>query len=73
MERLDQEFVLDVPELDRITFGPGASPGEVRRQLMYQLERLGVDKTLEKAGAKPGDKVRCREITWEWAPGRSKK
>jgi Obg family GTPase CgtA-like protein len=70
VERQGDEFVIEVPELERITFGPGASPGEVRRQMMYQIERLGVNKALEKAGVKPGDTIRCREITWEWSSKR---
>ena len=35
-------------------------------ELNHQLKRLGADKALEKAGVKPGDKIRCGELTWEW-------
>jgi Obg family GTPase CgtA-like protein len=31
-----------------------------------QLARMGITKALEKAGIKPGDKVRCGEYEWEW-------
>jgi Obg family GTPase CgtA-like protein len=39
---------------------------EVRWQLERQLIKLGVSKALLKAGVKPGDKVRCGDIEWEW-------
>jgi GTP-binding protein len=54
------------PELERIItrpdeVGPGL-PGELRQQ----LARLGVTRALEKAGVKPGDRVRCGNLEWEW-------
>ncbi len=39
---------------------------EVRRELKKRLTRLGIGRTLEKAGIKPGDKVRCGTLEWEW-------
>ena len=35
-------------------------------QLNRQLARMGIKKALEKAGVKPGDKVRCGNLEWEW-------
>jgi Obg family GTPase CgtA-like protein len=49
------------------------SPTDLRWQLNYQFKRLGIDKALEKAGVKTGDKVRCGELTWEWTPPGRKK
>lgn len=70
VSRQGNEYVLSVPGLDRIITGAGASPSELRWQLNTQLKRLGVYKELEKAGVRPGDKIRCGEIEWEWAlPG----
>ncbi|OGO43812.1 MAG: GTPase ObgE [Chloroflexi bacterium RBG_16_60_22] len=66
IEREGDSFVLHAPELERIIPGAGAGPAEVRWQLNYQLARLGVNKALEQAGARPGDKIRCGELTWEW-------
>ncbi len=60
------EFVLSVPELERLVAGAGVSPSELRWQLKSQLDRLGVNKALEKAGIKPGDKIRCGNLEWEW-------
>jgi GTP-binding protein len=59
-------FVLSVPELERIAAGSGASGAEIRWQLKRQLDRLGVNKALERAGVKPGDKIRCGDLEWEW-------
>jgi Obg family GTPase CgtA-like protein len=39
---------------------------EVRWQLKRQLTRLGINRALEKAGIKPGNKVRCGQFEWEW-------
>ena len=59
-------FVVDAPALERIiTRGDLASPA-MRSQLNRQLARLGLDRVLVKAGARPGDKVRCGELEWEW-------
>ncbi len=71
VNRVGKEFVVSAPGLERIKGGPGVSPNELRWQLNYQFKRLGIDKALEKAGVKKGDKVRCGELTWEWtSPGR---
>ena len=59
-------FVLHAPGLERIiTRGDLASPA-MRSQLNRQLVRLGLNRALAKAGARPGDKVRCGEMEWEW-------
>ena len=57
---------MEVPELERIIAGSDLSNPQVRGQLRGQFDRLGVSKALEKAGVKPGDKVRCGELEWEW-------
>jgi GTP-binding protein len=59
-------LVVTALELERIItrpdeVGPGL-PGELRQQ----LARLGVTRALEKAGVKPGDRVRCGNLEWEW-------
>jgi GTP-binding protein len=73
ISKAGDEFVVSVPALERIKGGAGVSPTELRWQLDYQFRRLGVDKALEKAGVRAGDKVRCGELTWEWTPaGREK-
>ncbi len=59
-------FVIVAPELERIVARTDVSSPEVRWQIMKQLTRLGVNKILEKAGVKPGDKVRCGNLEWDW-------
>jgi len=59
-------FVVVVPKLERIVDRKGVASPEAQHQLKRQLVRLGVSKALEKAGAKPGDKVRCGSLEWEW-------
>ena len=59
-------FVVVAPELERIMARTDVSSPEVRWQIRRQLTRLGVSKALEKAGVKPGDKVRCGNLEWEW-------
>jgi GTP-binding protein len=73
VSRIGDEFVISAPGLERIFAGAGATPADIRWQLNYQLNRLGVNKALAKAGAKTGDKIRCGELTWEWfLPGRER-
>lgn len=66
VSREGDEFVIRVTELERIVPGAGTTPAELRWQLNSRLERMGVTKALEKAGARPGDKIRCGELIWEW-------
>ena len=66
VRKVGDEFVISVPELERIVAGDGVSSSELRWQLNSQLVRLGVNKALEKAGIKTGDKIRCGNLEWEW-------
>ena len=59
-------FVVLAPELERIVSKADVNSFEVRGQLKKRFARLGVTKALEKAGVKPGDKVRCGSLEWEW-------
>jgi GTP-binding protein len=67
VSRTGDEYIISAPGLERLKGGPNTSPEELRWQLSYQLKRLGVDRALEKAGARPGDWVRLGEATWEWS------
>ena len=66
VSKIGEEYVISAPDLERIYAGVGATPADLRGQLNHQLKRLGANKKLEKAGVKPGDKIRCGELTWEW-------
>jgi GTP-binding protein len=59
-------FVIQVPELERIVAMRGVTEGELRAQLKRQLSRAGVVRELEKAGIKPGDRVKCGTLEWKW-------
>jgi GTP-binding protein len=59
-------FVVVAPGLERIMARMDVTSHGVHHQLKRQLARLGVSKSLEKAGIKPGDRVRCGDLEWEW-------
>ena len=59
-------FVVGLSRLERLMTKDGIVTAEVRGELKRRLDRLGVSKALEKAGIKPGDKVRCGNIELEW-------
>jgi GTP-binding protein len=54
------------PDLERIITRPGDAGSDLPAELRQQLARLGVTRALEKAGVKPGDRVRCGNFEWEW-------
>ena len=62
----EDTFVVVAPALERIVARVDISSAQVRGQLDRQLTRLGVRRALDKAGVKPGDKVRCGDLEWEW-------
>ena len=62
----DNAFIVVAPDLERIVAQTGTASPELIQQLKRQLARRGAVKALEKAGVKPGDKVRCGNLEWEW-------
>jgi GTP-binding protein len=59
-------FVIENSSLERIIEGTDAANAEAKRQLLGLLSRPHIRKALEKAGAKPGDRVRCGSFEWWW-------
>ncbi len=59
-------FVIESHELERMVSRVDMNNPEVYRQMQRQLGSLAVSKAMQKAGAQPGDKVRCGESEWEW-------
>ena len=64
--REGETFVIQAPEMERIVAAKGADESELRAQLLHQLSRAGIVRELEKAGIKPGDRVRCGTVEWVW-------
>ncbi|MFH0914168.1 MAG: GTPase ObgE [Chloroflexota bacterium] len=54
-------FILEAPEIERILARSNLSDLVVRGQINRMMSRA-----LERAGIKPGDKVRCGAFEWEW-------
>ena len=59
-------FVITFPELERIVARVDMTDPTVKGQVRGQMTRLHIDKALEKAGIKRGDKIRCSATEWEW-------
>jgi GTP-binding protein len=59
-------LVIEDDSLERIIAGTDASNAEAKRQLIGLVSRPHIRKALEKAGAKPGDRVRCGNFEWWW-------
>jgi GTP-binding protein len=59
-------YVVDAPELDRLYAAAGTSPGELKGQVVFQLQRMGAWKELEKMGIRKGDVLKSAGITWIW-------
>ena len=59
-------FIVAAPELERIITRGKTTDPEIRWQLNRMLVRMGVNKALKRAGAKPGDEVRCGDFEWEY-------
>jgi len=66
VHREGNTFVVVVPELERIVARIDMSRPEVYSQIKRQLDRLGVSQALRQAGVKPGDRVRCGGLEWDW-------
>ncbi|MBI2831369.1 MAG: Obg family GTPase CgtA, partial [Chloroflexi bacterium] len=61
-----ETFVVSAPEMERLVEGTDISGYESRRQLQKELEKRGLRRALEKAGAKPGDRIKCGKLEWEF-------
>jgi GTP-binding protein len=66
VQREGDTLVVLAPELERIVAGTDLTDPEARRQLTRHIRRPAVSRALEKAGVKPGDKLRCGSLEWQW-------
>ena len=66
VEEEDDVFVVHSPELERLVAGSDIRDPEVKRQLGNRLNRPSTRHIMERAGIKPGDKIRIGEFEWIW-------
>ncbi len=66
VERQGDIFVIKVPGPDFLLAQGDVLSPELKWQLKRRLRRLGLSQALEKAGVKPGDRVRWGNLEWEW-------
>jgi GTP-binding protein len=59
-------YVIEAPELQRIVERVDLEQPTVSAQIGREMERLGVNSALKKAGAAPGARLRCGTVTWDW-------
>jgi len=59
-------FIVKASNLERIVTGSNTTDIEVRRQLIGQFRRYGVDRLLERAGATAGDRIRISGLETKW-------
>lgn len=61
-------FVVELQSLSRMISDTGENTPQLLRHVREHLSRQGLDRAMGKAGAKPGDKVRCGIVEWDWFP-----
>lgn len=66
VEEEDGVFVVRSPELERLVAGSDVRDPEVKRQLGNRLNRPHIRHIMERAGLKPGDKIRIGDFEWIW-------
>jgi len=66
VEREGDTFIIRVAEPVFLSSRRGTPEEEREWQLQQQVQRLGLSRALEKAGIKPGDRVRWGQFEWEW-------
>jgi GTP-binding protein len=60
-------FVITAPKLERIIVRKGTAEAEAYRYVIRYLERRGISRDLRRLGIRPGDKVRCGSLEWDWS------
>ncbi|MBN1367621.1 MAG: GTPase ObgE [Dehalococcoidales bacterium] len=68
VKKEDDIFVIELPNLARMVSDTGENTYQLVHHVQAQLKRLGLNHAMAKAGAKPGDKVRCGSVEWDWYP-----
>ena len=66
MERIDSVFVVHGQRAQEEALKLGAGGPEALDELQARLRRLGLERALRRAGARPGDRLRVGEVELEW-------
>ncbi|HLF71410.1 MAG TPA: GTPase ObgE [Dehalococcoidia bacterium] len=66
VEQEDGVFVVSGARAEEAALKLGASGEEALDELQDRLRKMGLEKVLRRAGARPGAKVRVRDIELEW-------
>ena len=66
VEEEEGVFVVHSPELERLVAGSDVNDPEVRRQLGNRISGPRLRHILERAGVKPGAKIRIGDFDWVW-------
>lgn len=59
-------YYIDAPELYRLYVVAGATSGELKGQMVFQLQKMGAWKEVEKKGIQKGEIVHCGDMKWIW-------
>ncbi len=59
-------YVISAPALERLVAGTDISRPDAMGQVRRQMEKRGVARIVERAGVRPGDRVRMGDAEWEW-------
>jgi len=62
----EASFIVHSPEFERLAEGSEVADAEVRRQLIFQANKMGVKRSLTKMGAKAGDRVKLGRMEWRF-------
>lgn len=66
IHREGDTFIIEAPGLARVGSGTSETTPELLGYVRDQLVRMNYERLLRRAGIKPGDKVRCGSVEWEW-------
>ncbi len=66
IEEQNGVFIVHSPGLERLVAGSDIRDSEVRRQIGNRLNNPRIRHVMERAGLKPGNKIRIADFEWIW-------
>ena len=70
VERSGAELVVVGRDVERAVAVSDLNDSDALALVQRRLKRMGVDRALERAGAREGDTVRIGDFAFEWSPQR---